>query len=255
MGIVRAPAVAGAFYPADSGELAQQIAGFLEAAAPVSGVTPKAIIVPHAGTIYSGPIAASAYARLGAARDTIHRVVLLGPSHRLAFQGIATSSAERFMTPLGDIPVDREALHEIVSWPDVVTRDSAHSQEHSLEVQLPFLQTVLGRFSLVPLVIGSVEPERVAMVLNALWGGPETLIVISSDLSHYLSYAAAKQRDEAARQAIEHLDPLALDDDQACGLTGIDALLLVAKQRGLSVETLDLRNSGDTAGPRDRVVG
>jgi len=256
MGMIRPPAVAGMFYPQEPGILARDIAALLRAArTPQGAPVPKAIIVPHAGYVYSGPTAAAAYARLAAARQTITRVVLIGPAHRVAFAGIAASAAEAFETPLGRIPIDREALTRLVDIKGVGLLDSAHAQEHSLEVQLPFLQTVLERFALVPLVAGHAEPALVAQVLDVLWGGPETLIVISSDLSHYLDYAAAQAIDARTRDAIEHLDAKPIGFDQACGRIGVVGLLAVAKRRALAVETIDLRNSGDTAGPRDRVVG
>ncbi len=255
-GAIRPPAVAGMFYPREADVLRRDVAALLASAQVPQGVlVPKAIIVPHAGYIYSGPTAAAAYARLRPARHVIHRVVLVGPAHRLAFQGLAASAVEAFETPLGRIPIDRAALAAIASIPHVGGLEAAHEQEHSLEVQLPLLQTVLDRFTLVPLVAGMVDPETVVQVLDALWGGPETLIVISSDLSHYLDYVTARTMDASTRAAIERLDPAPIGFDQACGRIGVSAMLTVARRRGLAVETVDLRNSGDTAGPRDRVVG
>lgn len=251
---VRRPAVAGLFYPDDAGELQTQIRAFLAEAKP-EGPPPKAIIAPHAGYIYSGPIAASAYVRLQAARDRIRRVVLLGPSHRVGFQGIAVSETDYFETPLGHLSVDKEAVEKILPLPAVGFLEEAHAREHSLEVHLPFLQEVLGEFSLVPLSIGDATPEAVGSVLEALWGGPETLIVISSDLSHYHDYKTACRLDAATTQAIEQLRYEDIGYDQACGRNPIRGLLWVARRRGLREETLDLRNSGDTAGPRHQVVG
>jgi AmmeMemoRadiSam system protein B len=239
---VRNPAVAGLFYPGDPRELHAMVAGYLAAAA-AGDVVPKAIIVPHAGYIYSGPIAASAYARIQPARGRITRVVLLGPAHRVGFHGLALSSADCFQTPLGRITVDQEAVKKISGLPQVRVMDAVHRQEHSLEVHLPFLQEVLGEFSLVPLVVGDAEPGEVAEVLEALWGGPETLIVISSDLSHYHDYKTAQLRLEDIQY------------DHACGRNPVSGLLQVARQRGLKAKTVDLRNSGDTAGTPDRVVG
>lgn len=255
MSHLRKPAVAGAFYPAQSQQLADDVSAFLAAVPPSKAPVPKAVIAPHAGYVYSGPIAASVYARLAPARGRITRVVLMGPSHRVGFKGIAGCTADAYQTPLGAIPIDKTAYAQALAFPDTGILDAAHEQEHSLEVHLPFLQTVLGHFTLVPLVAGDAPPELVAQVLDAVWGGPETLIVISTDLSHYLDYDSAKSMDHAACQAIEHLDPAALKDGQACGRVPVKGLLTVAKRRGLSVETVDLRNSGDTAGPKDRVVG
>jgi MEMO1 family protein len=254
MANVRNPAVAGLFYPDDPRELHALVSGYL-AAVPASGGVPKAIIAPHAGYIYSGPIAASAYARIQPARGRITRVVLLGPAHRVGFHGLALSSANCFQTPLGRITVDQEAVKKISGLPQVQVMDAAHMQEHSLEVHLPFLQEVLGEFSLVPLVVGDAEPNEVAEVLEALWGGPETLIVISSDLSHYHDYKTAQRLDRATSQAIEQLRLEDIQYDHACGRNPVSGLLRVARQRGLRAKTIDLRNSGDTAGTPDRVVG
>jgi MEMO1 family protein len=254
MTATRPPAVAGSFYPAEAGTLRAMIAAYLREASP-SGPPPKAIIAPHAGYIYSGPVAASAYAHLATVRKTITRVVLLGPAHWVALRGLAASSAEAFATPLGVIPVDRQALDRTLVLPQVHPLDAAHSREHCLEVHLPFLQEVLGEFSLVPLVVGEVTAEEVGEVLDVLWGGSETLIIISSDLSHYYDYATAKRLDEAASRAIEALRPEDIRDEQACGRYPIRGLLYAARKHGLRARTVDLRNSGDTAGPRDEVVG
>ncbi len=254
MGAIRRPAVAGSFYPADPQDLRCMVEGYLAAVHPV-GPVPKAIIAPHAGFIYSGAIAASAYARLRPAHQIIRRVVLMGPSHRVAFHGLAVTSADAYASPLGEVPIDREAVDRIVALPEVGLLDAAHGPEHSLEVHLPFLQVALDRFSLVPIVAGQAAAPTVAAVLNALWGGPETLFVISSDLSHYLEYDSARALDDRTRQAIEAFDPSAIGHDQACGRVPVSGLLTLARTRHLSVETLDLRNSGDTAGPRNGVVG
>jgi len=242
---VREPAVAGLFYPADPDELRMQVEGFFADVGKPEGPSPKAIIVPHAGTVYSGPIAASAYARIQP--DGIERVVLLGPSHHVLLCGVASSSAELWYTPLGDVSLESPA--------DVLVNDEAHELEHSLEVQLPFLQTVLGEFKLIPLVVGDAAPEEVSETLAALWGGPETLVVISSDLSHYESYERAKAKDRVTSQAIVNLDVRGLDGENACGLRPIAGLVQLARQKGMRAELLDLRNSGDTAGPKDQVVG
>lgn len=254
MTIFRRPAVAGAFYPADARPLHDMIQGFLSGAT-AAGNPPKAIIAPHAGYVYSGPIAANAYALVAPNRGTIRRVVLMGPSHRVGFKGIAATQADAYTTPLGDIPIDRAAIEKILPLPFVGYLDQAHAQEHSLEVHLPFLQEILGEFQLVPLVAGNATPEQVAAVLDLLWGGPETLLVISSDLSHYHDYATAQKLDQAASQAIENLDWAALDHESACGRVPVSGLLYSARCRGMRARTVDLRNSGDTAGGKDRVVG
>ena len=251
---MRNPAVAGMFYPANPRELHAQIGEYLGSVR-TAGPVPKAIIAPHAGYVYSGPIAASAYARLKPARGRITRVVLLGPAHRVGFHGLALSSADYFVTPLGQIPVDRAATEKITGLPQVRVMDAAHAQEHSLEVHLPFLQEVLGEFSLVPLVVGEAGPGEVAEVLESLWGGPETLIVISSDLSHYHDYRSAQKLDRATSQAIEELRLEDIQYDHACGRNPVNGLLQVARRLGLTAKTVDLRNSGDTAGSHDRVVG
>ncbi len=252
----RRPAVAGTFYPIDPAELEQTIQGYLEhATAHATGPAPKALIAPHAGYIYSGPIAASAYARLASVRTRVKRVVLLGPSHVVPLIGLAASSADAFLTPLGSVPVDRSAVERVLRLSQVQLLDEAHAQEHSLEVHVPFLQRTLADFSLVPLVVGDASPDEVAEVLEELWGGPETLIVISSDLSHYYDYDTARNLDSATSRAIEALAPEELDSESACGRFPLRGLLVAARRHGLQAETIDLRNSGDTAGPRDGVVG
>lgn len=254
MAAIRLPAVAGRFYPADPARLADTVKGLL-GAAQTSLSSPKAVIAPHAGYVYSGPIAANAHARMLAARDTITRVVLLGPSHRYPFAGLAASPARAFASPLGAVPVDRRAMETLTGMPGVQVVERAHRLEHSLEVHLPFLQAVLGEFTLVPLVIGEAAPRNVAEVLEALWGGPETVIVVSSDLSHYHDYEAAIRMDGATSRAIESLSPERIQYDHACGRDAINGLLHAARRQGLRAQTLDVRNSGDTAGPRDEVVG
>ena len=254
MASVRNPAVAGLFYPDDPRELRAMVADFL-GAVPAAGTVPKAIIAPHAGYIYSGPVAASAYARLKPARGHITRVVLLGPAHRVGFHGLALPSADYFMTPLGRIAVDQEAVKKISLLPHVRVMDAAHAQEHSLEVHLPFLQEALGEFSLVPLVVGDAAPAEVGEVLERLWGGPETLIVISSDLSHYHDYATAQKRDRTTSRAIETLRYEDIGYEDACGRNPVNGLLHIARRHGLKAKTIDLRNSGDTAGSHDQVVG
>lgn len=220
-----------------------------------SGSAPKALIVPHAGYIFSGPVAASAYAQLENISSTVKRVILLGPCHRVPLQGLATSSADFFETPLGRVKIDHDAIDLVTSLPQVEEFDLTHQQEHSLEVQLPFLQEVLQDFSLVPLVVGDTNAEDVCEVLESLWGGEETLIVISSDLSHYHDYSTARAMDSETCLAIEEMNPAAIHYDQACGRNPVTGLLLAAKKHGLHATTLDLRNSGDTSGDKSSVVG
>jgi hypothetical protein len=254
-GKVRPPAVAGRFYPADPVELRKLITDLLAEVPPATGPSPKALIAPHAGYLYSGPIAASAYAQLIPARDQIKRIVLFGPSHYVALTGLATTSAEAFATPLGLVPVDLEAVRKVRLLPQVRELDEAHANEHSLEVQLPFLQCVLGDFTLVPLAVGDATPEEISQVLDALWGGPETRFVISSDLSHYHDFQTARRLDRATAKAIEALKPGHIGEEGACGRMPIRGLLQSARRHGLRARTVDLRNSGDTAGPHDKVVG
>lgn len=259
MNLVRHAAVSGAFYPSDPTILAGDVTRFLDSAetspAEEGAPAPKAVIAPHAGYIYSGATAARVFSRLRAGRRDIRRVILFGPSHRVAFPGLAVSSAEYFETPLGHVPLDRRAIAGLLRLRGVVTLDAAHAQEHSLEVQLPFLQTVLDDFALVPVVVGDASPELVAAAMEILWGGPETLMVVSSDLSHYHDYERARRMDLETSRAIERLDLGSIGYDQACGRIPIAGLLLEARRHGLAAQTVELCNSGDTAGPRDRVVG
>lgn len=249
----RAPAVAGRFYPAASAVLGADVDAFVAGAVPASRAgAPKALIVPHAGYVYSGPIAGSAYATLSARRGMIRRVVLLGPAHRVALRGLARPDADRLGTPLGSLRID-ERLDALVPW--VPRHAAAHAEEHSLEVQLPFLLRVLGPdVTVAPFVVGAASRAEVARVLDALWGGEETVIVISSDLSHYLPYDVAREVDRQTADAIAR-KTAGIDPERACGARAIEGLLEVARRRGLEVETLDLRTSGDTAGTRDEVVG
>jgi AmmeMemoRadiSam system protein B len=250
---IRPSAVSGMFYPGNPGILEHDVHAML-ATAHSSGLNPKALIVPHAGYVYSGAIAASAYAALKNVAPRIRRVVLLGPTHRVSVRGLALPGADAFATPLGTIQVDSEAAKIIAHLPQVVVSPQAHAQEHSLEVQLPFLQTVLTDFKLLPLAVGMSTAEEVAEVLELLWGGDETLIVISSDLSHYLPYDMAKRVDGVTVQSVLDLTH-GISHEQACGATPINGLLLSARRHHLAPHLLDLRNSGDTAGPRDGVVG
>ena len=255
MTMIREPAVAGQFYPGEARILSATIQSLFEQVEAVEGPAPKALIAPHAGYIYSGPVAASAYVRLRPYREQYTRVVLLGPCHRVAVSGLALSDVDAFRTPLGDVPLDKAAISGLTNIPGVCVFEATHQFEHSLEVHLPLLQSVIESFSLVPIVVGDAESDAVADVIDALWGGPETLIVVSSDLSHYLRYDDARLSDEATCRAIENFDVDGLDHRAACGVTPVSGLLLAANRRGMQITTLDLRNSGDTAGDKRRVVG
>ncbi len=252
---IRKAAVAGLFYPDDADELTATVADALDVSVPPDETPPKALIAPHAGYVYSGPTAGVAYARLRGLRDRIAHVVLIGPAHRAWVDGIAVSGADAFATPLGPVEVDDGLRRRVLEVPGVVVDDRAHAAEHSLEVQLPFLLATLGRFTVLPLAVGDASPHDVAVTLERVWGGPETLIVVSSDLSHYHDYATARARDARTAAAIVARDVAAIGDDDACGARPIRGLLLAAGRRGLEVRLLDLRSSGDTAGDRDRVVG
>jgi AmmeMemoRadiSam system protein B len=256
MNEVRPAAVAGTFYPRAAIALKEDVRAHLAGArhAPTIGGVPKAVIAPHAGYVYSGPIAGSVYARLAGGRDTIRRVVLLGPTHRVPVRGLAVPQARAFATPLGTVEVDQEAVALARTLPQVRESEAAHALEHSLEVQLPFLQTVLAQFTLVPFAVGDASPQEVAAVIELLWGGAETLIVVSSDLSHYHRYADAREIDRGTAETILARSP-SLDHEQACGATPINGLLLCAQRHRLQPELIDLRNSGDTAGDKSQVVG
>jgi AmmeMemoRadiSam system protein B len=243
------------FYPDDAAALASCVSEYLaQAPGPPDSRPPKALIVPHAGYVYSGPVAASAYRMLAAVRSHIRRVVLLGPAHRVYFQGMAVPSVDAFSMPNGEVELDRESIGQALALPGVVTSDSAHAMEHSLEVHLPFLQAVLDHFTLVPIVVGECPSADVGRVLELLWGGEETLIVVSSDLSHYHSYADAQKRDAATTREIVARS-VTLTGDQACGAYAINGLMCVAAARDMQVQVLEVCNSGDTAGDRNQVVG
>jgi AmmeMemoRadiSam system protein B len=249
--VIRKPAVAGSFYPASAPELDALVASLLAGARAhvyAPSARPKAVIAPHAGYVYSGPIAASAFALLLPFADTISRVVVVGPAHRAYVEGVVSPGATRLETPLGPIDVDTGAIAEIPA------DARAHAREHSIEVELPFVQKVAPRARVVPLAVGHASPTSVAQVLRALWGGDETVVVVSSDLSHYLPYAAGREADRATAARVVALDG-ALSGDEACGAAGINGLLVLAREKGMRAEVVDLRSSGDTAGPRDEVVG
>ena len=249
----RQAAVAGMFYPADTATLERTVAQLL-AAAPAGDDGAKAIIAPHAGYQYSGLTAAHAYRLLEGRREKIRRVVLLGPAHRVYLEGMALPSVDAFRTPLGDVPVDADAAGRVLGMPGMQVSDEAHAFEHSLEVHLPFLQAVLDEFTLVPIVVGACPAREVEAVLEVLWGGHETLIVVSSDLSHFQSYEEAREIDAQTTARIESRDA-SLHGEDACGAYAVNGLLLAAKAHGLQVRALDVRNSGDTAGDKRRVVG
>jgi len=250
----RAPAVAGSFYPADPVELAATVDRLL-AAAPRVATSPKGLVVPHAGYVYSGPIAATGHATLLPARHEITRVVLLGPAHRVAFDGCALPRADAFRTPLGEVPVDTEARTVLAGMPGVVVDDRPHAHEHSLEVQLPFLQRVLQSFTLVPLVVGRCAADQVAHLIGAVWGGAETVVLVSSDLSHYEDYRSAARHDAQTAASIVEYASGAIGPYDACGAYPLRGLLEVAREHALVPAVLDVRSSGDTAGTTDRVVG
>ena len=255
---IRRPAVSGRFYPGDADHLSSTVERLLGDARAVTGAAstppPKALIVPHAGYVYSGSTAARGYVTLDRVREQISRVVLLGPAHYVGVSGLALAGADAFATPLGEVAIDHAAEAALAGLPQVVVAEEVHTPEHSLEVQLPFLQTLLTSFSLVPLAVGDAAPEQVAEVLDAVWGGPETLILISSDLSHYLPYAKAQA---TARETLQRILDLRgpLPEGRACGARPLNGLLATARARRLSPELLAACNSGDTAGDRDRVVG
>jgi AmmeMemoRadiSam system protein B len=254
MNTIRPAAVAGLFYPAEPAALRAAVDSFLGDALQQQGPPPRAVIAPHAGFMYSGAIAAQAYAALAAWRNVARRVIVAGPAHRVYVPGIAIPSVTAFATPLGTTPLDAGAMQALRAFEWVETNDRAHALEHCIEVQLPFLQRVLGDFQLVPMVVGDATPAQVARAFEAVWDDATTVLVVSSDLSHYMPWAAARERDAATAGAILRLESMLLPED-ACGAAPINGLLCLARARGLDARLLDVRNSGDTAGDRDRVVG
>lgn len=255
MSEVRPAAVAGLFYPGSAAELRPMVEEYLrDGLQREPGYSPKAVVAPHAGFVYSGPVAGSAFCCFAGESETIRRVVLIGPAHRLPVRGLALPGQSAFETPLGSVPVDQELVAKIADMPQVSTNLEAHAPEHCLEVELPFLQIALGSFSVLPLLVSRVSAEEIEEVLDQVWGGEETRIVISSDLSHFLSYEAARELDRETAQRVVDLQE-DLDDHCACGAVAIKGLLAAARRRGMTARLLDLRNSGDTAGDRMRVVG
>jgi hypothetical protein len=253
---VRLPAVAGLFYPKDADGLRRTLRALLATPSPplANAQVPKALVVPHAGYAYSGAVAAAAYRKLAGAEGTIRHVVLVGPSHRVPMRGLAMPSCDFFATPCGETPVDDKGRRHLRELGLAGISDAPHAVEHSLEVQLPFLQAVLTDFDVLPIAIGQVPGGHVARALEAVWGGSETLVVVSSDLSHYHTHSEALQLDGMTTSSIlaRRSD---LSDEQACGAEGINGLLEVARHKGLKVELVDQRTSADTAGDRSRVVG
>ncbi|MEE2658624.1 MAG: AmmeMemoRadiSam system protein B [Candidatus Latescibacterota bacterium] len=253
---VRPAVVAGRFYPEDSRQLRDDVEELLAGVSPSSPSGPKALIAPHAGYAYSGPIAATAYAQLAPVRDVVRTVIVIGPAHRVAVAGVALAACDAFATPLGDVPTKPTAGGELAHLHFVQISEHVHELEHALEVHLPFLQTALaGPFEIVPLVVGDASAQQVHTLLETLWGGPETLIVTSSDLSHFLSYEEAQRVDAQTSVDIVAMEPSRLSERCACGRVVIQGLLLSAATQGLSAQLLDLRNSGDTGGGRECVVG
>ena len=254
---VRPAAVAGTFYPAQPEVLRSALRrAFARSERPPAGsTTPRALIVPHAGYVYSGPVAASAYLRLRRARPTIRRVVLIGPSHRVSLEGVGVSGADAFATPLGEVRIDDDARTALLALGGVAVNDAAHAEEHCLEVQLPFLQTVLTDFSILPLLVGRASPEEVAEVIDAAWTGEDTIVVVSTDLSHYHRYTDAVRLDARTAAAIVAGRPESIGASDACGAGPLRGLLLAGTDRSFDVEQIDLRNSGDTSGDRQKVVG
>ena len=253
---IRPPAVASFFYPSDANTLDQMVDDFIQSYDDIpASPAPKAVIVPHAGYMYSGSAAVQALKRFTSDKASISRIILMGPCHRVAIRGLVAPRADAFATPLGTIEIDRKAIDDVASFPFVSIDDAPHAEEHSLEVQLPLLQKLIGEFTLVPFAVGTATAEQVGVVLDTLWGGDETRIVISSDLSHFLTQDQAMRMDEKTALAIERLDWQSIEYEQACGRVPISGLLAVARQRNISAERIALLTSADTAGTPDRVVG
>jgi AmmeMemoRadiSam system protein B len=252
---VRRPAVAGLFYPADPAELRAAVSEYLrQASSTATPSAPKALIVPHAGYVYSGEIAAQGYARVAAQRDRMHRIVLIGPSHRVYLRGAAVPRARSFETPLGRVEIDAGLRATLLQRGDVLESDQPHAMEHCLEVQLPFLQTVFKDFTVLPIVVGDASADYVGSLLADVWGDEHTLVLASSDLSHYHAYDVARDIDAATNAAILRFETN-LSGDQACGAVAINGLLRIAPARNLAIAEIARCNSGDTAGDRARVVG
>ncbi|RMG95576.1 MAG: AmmeMemoRadiSam system protein B [Chloroflexi bacterium] len=252
---VRSPAVAGTFYPSQPVHLRQTVRQFLESAVYLHVPPPKAIIVPHAGYLYSGPVAGTAYRHWLSDGQQIERLVLIGPAHWVPVFGIAATSFTAFATPLGEMVVDLEAVEKIRPFPYIHISNPAHIPEHCLEVQLPFLQEICPQARIVPLLVGDATPQQVAEILSVFWSDSHTRFIVSSDLSHYHTYETARRLDMATAMAIQRQRPNAIGPEQACGRLAIQGLLYLTEQSGMVVHIADLRNSGDTAGSKDQVVG
>ncbi len=251
---VRPPAVAGSFYPRGPKELKATVDALLSQAETSRQAGPLGLIAPHAGYMYSGPVAANAFAPVAASGNVFERVLLIGPPHYVPVSGVAAPSAGAFATPLGEVEVDRDAIAALIEAGLVTIDDRAHAPEHSLEVELPFLQAVLGRFTVIPLLIGDAAPEHVAAIVGAALD-ERSLLVVSTDLSHYLDYASARVRDVATAETIEQLDFTRLGPQDACGFAALNGALCAGRQEHWGIKRFDLRNSGDTSGDRRRVVG
>ncbi len=254
MSKVRLSAVAGYFYPSNKEVLIKEIQNFLEKATQYSNQKPYALIVPHAGYIYSGSVASLGYKSLIPYKEEYKKILILGPSHFVSLHGLAYPAFEYFETPLGKLQLDQNLIESLREFDFILENSPSHSQEHSIEVQLPFIQFIFGNIPIVPLTFGKIRPEKINILLRKIWN-PEILVIVSSDLSHYYSYEDAKKLDKKTSQAIENLDPDSIGYEQACGRVGIQGLLLFAKEKNWKAKLLDLRNSGDTAGSKDRVVG
>ena len=260
---VRPPAVASLFYPGEAAELKQNLREMLEKASEAedpnedlpAGQHLRALIVPHAGYVYSGTTAALAYHLLRKNRDDFHRILLLGPAHRVWLEGIAFPGTDAFETPLGRIPLAKQQIRELLRFPEVQLRDDAHQDEHCLEVQLPFLQEILNEFELIPAVVGEISPDSLSGLLENLLEDPQNLLLLSTDLSHFHSYSEAQAIDQKTAEAIESFEDEKILPEQACGAHPLRGLLRHARIQGWKIQRLGLCNSGDTAGSKDRVVG
>ncbi len=246
--------VAGLFYPSEPEELKSMLETFVNTAKSVNNLT-RAVIAPHAGYVYSGPIAGSAYKALYSSKENIKNVIILSPSHNCSFDGVATHSAQAFSTPLGDIEVNQELKEKIASLPFIKELDEAFIREHALEVHLPFIQYVLPHAKILPLVVGQTYPEEIQMLIETLWNDPSNAFVISTDLSHFLSYMQAQKLDSLTAKQFERKLFQEIHHEQCCGYFPVRGMLKFAKEHGLKISTLDLRNSADTAGDKGRVVG
>lgn len=253
--IIRPPAVAGTLYDADTQRLLAQVESWLnEGVAKTTPKTPKALVVPHSGYHYSGKTAAAAYRLLEPVYDSIRRVVILGNSHRDTINGFALPGVDVFKTPLGDVKVDPHAVQHLLNEPDVQELPEAHRLEHSIEVQLPFLQTVLEDFVIVPLIVGNNDPKRVAELLKPLWGAEETLIVISTGLSRKRPQSEARSQDAHSAERIRKMK-IDFSYPEACGFNALNGFLYLAKEKHLDSKCLALSTSADTNGLKDRVRG